>query len=144
MTFKLFLEVYYSKLFKLIQKCTFPRVHCPWNKTAISVRIIALFVNDFIVLTLWDPRKSNNIKISEVIFRLIWGLLFYTNSSISQEVNNLEELYFHLKEQVSSSKKFIYNFFCMSARYRRLSRNSAVLQFLIILENSFISLVMEI
>ena len=48
------------------------------------------------------------------------------------------------KEQIISSRKFVYTFFCLSAKYHRLSRNSVVLQLLIFLENSFIFRVMKI
>ena len=123
----------------------------PWWLSCVTSRSCRQsFCGDIMWVPLTIIRSSNweiflkiGVRISRVIFRLIWTLLFYWNRSISQEVNNLKKLYFYLKEHVSSSRKFVYTFFFMSAKYHRLSRSSVVLQVLIILWNSLISQFMK-
>ena len=52
----------------------------------------------------WELFLKIGFHFSQVIIILMWTLVLYWNRSISQEVNNLDNVYFYLKEQVSSSR----------------------------------------
>ena len=63
----------------------------------------------------WELFLKIGFHFSQVIIILIWTLVLYWNRSISQEVNNLDNVYFYLREQVSSSRiwgRLDITFFC--------------------------------
>ena len=52
----------------------------------------------------WEVFLKIGVHFSQVIIILMWTLVLYWNRSVSQEVNNLDNEYFYLKEQVSFSR----------------------------------------
>ena len=78
----------------------------------------------------WEVFLKTGVHFSQVIFILMWTLVLYWNRSISQEVNNLDNVYFYLKEQVSSSR--IWGRLDIIFSVSKISRKSLFLQLLII------------
>ena len=78
----------------------------------------------------WEGFLKTGVHFSQVIIILMWTLVLYWNRSISQEVNNLDNVYFYLKEQVSSSR--IWGRLDIIFSVSKISRKSLFLQLLII------------